>query len=123
MVEAAGIEPASEEVRTEASTRLAVSFFYLTADPLSGKWVVGQPLVLDRPLGASRPVQPGFASPGRIASGGAIRQTSQLKLRELAQCCQLFVSTLLTRGWYLGVLLQPLPIRRIQFAPGFLQYP
>ena len=32
MVEAAGIEPASEKVRTEASTRLAVSFFISPAD-------------------------------------------------------------------------------------------
>ena len=37
MVEAAGIEPASEKVRTRASTRLAVSFFYLAGRPLSGK--------------------------------------------------------------------------------------
>ena len=43
MVEAAGIEPASEKVRTRASTRLADSVFYLTFDPLSGKWVEGQP--------------------------------------------------------------------------------
>jgi len=43
MVEAAGIEPASEKVRTKSSTRLADSVFYLTFDPLSGKWVEGQP--------------------------------------------------------------------------------
>jgi len=42
-VEAAGIEPASEKVRTRASTRLADSVFYLTGPPLSGKWRVGQP--------------------------------------------------------------------------------
>jgi hypothetical protein len=44
MVEAAGIEPASEKVRTRASTRLADSVFYLTFVPLSGKWVEGQPV-------------------------------------------------------------------------------
>ena len=43
MVEAAGIEPASEKVRTRASTRLAGSFFYLTSEPLNGKWIGGQP--------------------------------------------------------------------------------
>jgi len=37
LVEAAGIEPASEEVRTRASTRLADSFSYLARGPLSGK--------------------------------------------------------------------------------------
>ena len=69
MVEAAGIEPASEEVRTEASTRLADSVFYLTDEPLSGKWIVGQPLIFAWSLGASRPDYPEFASPQRIASG------------------------------------------------------
>jgi len=45
MVEAAGIEPASEKDRTAASTRLAGSIFYLTGHPLSGKWVNGQRLI------------------------------------------------------------------------------
>ena len=44
MVEAAGIEPASEKVRTRASTRLAGSFFYLASEPLNGKWIGGQPV-------------------------------------------------------------------------------
>ena len=37
MVEAAGIEPASEKACTKASTRLARSFFYLAVRSLSGK--------------------------------------------------------------------------------------
>jgi len=69
MVEAAGIEPASEKVRTGASTRLSDSVFYLTDRPLSGKWTAGQPLIFTRPPGASRPDYPEFASPRRIASG------------------------------------------------------
>ena len=81
MVEAAGIEPASEKVRTKASTRLADSFFYLTTGPLNGKWIGGQPKIfhpaamgvtarLSRIIGASS---------NRL--GRAIRETSQLKLR------------------------------------------
>ena len=54
MVEAAGIEPASEKDRTAASTRLADSIFYLTGHPLNGKWVNGQRLIFARALGASR---------------------------------------------------------------------
>ena len=53
MVEAAGIEPASEKVRTRASTRLAGSVFYLTFVPLSGKWVEGQPVHFASRLRAS----------------------------------------------------------------------
>jgi hypothetical protein len=45
MVEAAGIEPASEKDRTAASTRLADSVFYLASHPLNGKWVKGQRLI------------------------------------------------------------------------------
>ena len=55
MVEAAGIEPASEKVRTKASTRLADSFFYLTTGPLNGKWIGGQPKIFARQLWASLP--------------------------------------------------------------------
>ena len=78
MVEAAGIEPASEKVRTRASTRLADSFFYLTDPPLNGKWRIGQPLNF-RP--ATRGVT---ARLSRICVawsnrlGQAIRQTSRL---------------------------------------------
>ena len=82
MVEAAGIEPASEKVQPRASTRLADSFFYLADRPLSGKWTAGQPRSFIRPLGASRPNYPEFASPRQSASGEAIRETSQsIKLR------------------------------------------
>ena len=69
MVEAAGIEPASEKVRTGASTRLAGSSFYLTGRLLSGKQATGQPLSFARPSEASRPNYPEFASPRRIAPG------------------------------------------------------
>ena len=70
MVEAAGIEPASEKVRTTASTRLADSFFYLTTGPLNGKWIGGQPKIFARQLWASLPGYPEFSAPRRIASGG-----------------------------------------------------
>ena len=69
MVEAAGIEPASEQVCTTASTRLDRSFFYLTDCPLNGKWTIGQPLNFIRPLVASRSDYPEFASPCQIVSG------------------------------------------------------
>ena len=69
MVEAAGIEPASEKVRTPASTRLASSLFYLTRQALNGKCSSSQPLHFAWPLGASRPDYPEFASPRPIASG------------------------------------------------------
>ena len=44
MVEAAGIEPASEKDRTSVSTRLADSFFYLTIRLLNGKPADSQPV-------------------------------------------------------------------------------
>ena len=44
LVEAAGIEPASEKVRTIASTRLADSVFYLTSPLLNGKPGTSQPV-------------------------------------------------------------------------------
>ena len=63
MVEAAGIEPASEKVRTRASTRLAGSVFYLTFVPLSGKWVEGQPVHFAPRLRASPRNYPELSSP------------------------------------------------------------
>ena len=63
MVEAAGIEPASEKVRTRASTRLAGSVFYLTFVPLSGKWVEGQPVHFASQLRASSGRYPQLSSP------------------------------------------------------------
>jgi len=77
MVEAAGIEPASEKVRTEASTRLAGSVFYLTADPLNGKWESGQPVCLTPRSRASPGSQPEFASFLPVASGRATGGTSR----------------------------------------------
>ena len=70
MVEAAGIEPASEKVRTKASTRLARSVFYLTDGPLNGKWTTGQPVHLAPSLRASRRSHPDLMAPRRKASGG-----------------------------------------------------
>ena len=63
VVEAAGIEPASEKVRTRASTRLAGSVFYLTDLPLSGKWEVGQPVRFAYRLRASPESYPELSSP------------------------------------------------------------
>ena len=63
VVEAAGIEPASEKVRTRASTRLAGSVFYLTFVPLSGKWVEGQPVHFAYRLRASPESYPQLSSP------------------------------------------------------------
>ena len=63
LVEAAGIEPASEKVRTRASTRLARSVFYLTGPPLSGKWRVGQPVHFAYRLRASPESYPELSSP------------------------------------------------------------
>jgi hypothetical protein len=60
MVEAAGIEPASEKVRTRASTRLAGSFFYLTSEPLNGKWIGGQPAYFATRLRTSPGAIPNF---------------------------------------------------------------
>ena len=62
-MEAAGIEPASEKVRTRASTRLADSVFYLTFVPLSGKWVEGQPVHFALQLQASPEGYPESSSP------------------------------------------------------------
>jgi len=63
MVEAAGIEPASEKVRTRSSTRLAVSSFYLAAAPLSGKWRRSQPVRFALRLRASPESYPQLSSP------------------------------------------------------------
>jgi hypothetical protein len=63
LVEAAGIEPASEKVRSRASTRLAVSFFYLAVVPLSGKWVEGQPVHFALQLRALPEGYPQLSSP------------------------------------------------------------
>ena len=63
MVEAAGIEPASEKVRTECSTRLAVSVFYLAVTPLSGKWDAGQPVHFALRPRASPESYPELSSP------------------------------------------------------------
>ena len=63
MVEAAGIEPASEKVRTRASTRLADSVFYVTFEPLSGKWIEGQPVSFAYQLQASPESYPQLSSP------------------------------------------------------------
>ena len=63
LVEAAGIEPASEKVRTRASTRLADSVFYVTFEPLSGKWIEGQPVSFAYQLQASPESYPQLSSP------------------------------------------------------------
>ncbi len=118
MVEAAGIEPASEKVCTTASTRLARSFFYLAFRPLNGKGSKSQPLIFARPLGASRPDYPEFASSLQVASGRLPgSRTAFIKLRKRACYRQLLVVHLICEEWNLGVLLSPLPFRRIQFAP------
>jgi len=54
MVEAAGIEPASEKVRTEASTRLVRSFD-LADHPPGGRLIIGQPVIFIRLLRALPP--------------------------------------------------------------------
>ncbi len=95
MVEAAGIEPASEKFRTEASTRLADSFFYLTRHPLNGKWVSSQPLKF-RPTARGVTVELSrICVAWSNRPGQAIRQTSQLKLRRRADCCQLLLCHLI----------------------------
>src|SRR5262245_60134138 len=63
LVEAAGIEPASEKVRTRASTRLAGSFFYLASEPLNGKWIGDQPARFAPRLRASPESYPALSSP------------------------------------------------------------
>ena len=62
-MEAAGIEPASEKVRTKASTRLGDSLFYLASIPLSAKWDLGQPVHLVPRLRASPWDHPDLSSP------------------------------------------------------------
>jgi hypothetical protein len=63
LVEAAGIEPASEKVRTRASTRLAGSVSYLTFVPLSAKGFEGQPVHFPYRLRASPESYPELSWP------------------------------------------------------------
>ena len=79
MVEAAGIEPASEKVRTAVSTRLADSFFYLTTHLLNGKPAGSQP-VKSRGSVTGVPVPPARINVAlQIASGELpVRRHGQL---------------------------------------------
>ena len=117
LVEAAGIEPASEKVRTGASTRLAGSFFYLTGCLLSGKQASGQPLSFARPSEASRSNYPEFASPGRIAPGRLSGRRHGLSREGVVGVASYFSVHRINEEVTLGVLLSPLPFRRNQIAP------
>ena len=118
MVEAAGIEPASEKVRTTASTRLARSFFYL-ALPTAERQMVEEPAPNFRP--APRGVTARLSRICVVSSGRLGQATREprgfIKLRKRACYRQLLVVHLICEEWNLGVLLSPLPFRRIQFAP------
>jgi len=91
---------------------------YLAGRPLSGKQSIGQPVNLARRLRASPPDHPELTSPRQVASGEPPeRRRGLIKPRELAVCCQLFNFHRINEVMALGVLLPPLPSRRIQFAP------
>ena len=90
---------------------------YLTVRPLSGKQSNGQPVNLVRWLRASPPDHPELTSPRRVASGRLPGRRHGLSREGVVGVASYFSFHRINEEVALGVLLPPLPFRRILFAP------
>jgi len=119
MVEAAGVEPASESDPPEASTCLASSEVLSPPSPGRSRRLGGQPSSSRLPSERGRGRPAGYSASSRPATGGADPRTSLLvRQREQADCCQLsFSSRFNEDDWFLGMQPGLQHSRRARFAP------
>src|SRR5262245_16157670 len=119
MVEAAGVEPASENDPRKASTCLASSEVLSTPGPRRAEDLASSPLQSRSPSEGGRGEPAGYSASSRPATGGACRRTSLLiKQRVRTGCCQLLFASLINEGdWALGMQPWLQRSRRGRFAP------
>ncbi len=116
-MEAAGIEPASEDLRSERLHACPAPKVFVPVSQEPAGADRNYPLVLTRPSGERRPSQPTFAAPCTGPVGMVRRGRGRLMRPLLTYCQQLLVSTCFTRSGFSACNSGLNYPRRALFAP------